>query len=101
MLDPSLIGVYGTFRTVKKLLDLEYAQWGWQQAFGKKAGKIDHRVRLIQNSIKANQNPDPVKSNPFAWGVNGGGALDLDRTEWADFGQWGPPPKKDTTGGAT
>lgn len=79
VMHPSRIGAYGTYVTLKNLLDAGTITYAWQMIFGKKGAEIDDRVQLYQYDIWPSTD---------GWGVGGPGALDLDCAVAADFGQF-------------
>lgn len=72
-------GVYGTYTTLKNLFDQHLVAYGWQQTFGDRGAKVDHRAQLRQYDIT----PDTT-----GWNVSGAGALDYDRAVKVDYGAW-------------
>lgn len=74
-------GVYGSYSTVKHLLDAGLVTWAWQ-TYAWSGGAYDERCQLSQD-----QN-----------GVSlGGGDVDIDTAHAADFGQWNWTENADVT----
>jgi hypothetical protein len=97
-------GIYGTYTSVRRILDLGLARYAWQMTFNHPP---DPRAQLHQINIYpditrwcADPRIDPSTGPIYGqamlehWGIQGAGGLDFDRAVRVDFGQWRPGKKR-------